>query len=297
MRCTADPRRGGTLVELLMALPIAALLAAAAAATLMGGWRLMRQAAASQGSTRELRHAQAAFESELRPLRATDLQAVSDTSIEFDALLGVGVVCATTVAGTGAADHVEMVSVDPADPRGVSWASSLRVGDVLSVWRVNPDSLASLIELRTTVRAIGWGSACAASPWMTGWADRRTVRLTLADVSPTPIVVGTAVAARRRTRLSLYGSGTLWHLGKRTRVGGAWDVVQPVAGPLLSPARGGLSVRLLDGAGVVTSALTDAAAVRLQMRVDRAPDGRSAPRRDTATVDVVLRAESAQRRR
>ena len=297
MNHTAFRRRGGTLVELLVALPIAALLAVVAAAALIGSWRLVRRAEASQVSTRELRHAQAALEAELRPLRARDLQTVSDTAVEFEALLGVGVVCATTgvVAGTG--DRVDMVSADPADPRGVSWASSVQVGDALSLWRMNPDTLGSLVELRTTVREISWGSACADSPWMAGWADRRTVRLTVADASPSPIVVGAAVAARRRTRLSLYRSGALWYLGKRTRAGGAWDVVQPVAGPFLSAALRGMSARVLDGSGAVTLALSSAAALRLELRADRAPDGRAAARRDTAAFDVVLRAESAQRNR
>jgi len=280
-------------VELLIALPIAALLAVAAVATLMGGWRLVRRAASSQGSARELRHAQAALEAELRPLRARDIHAVSDTALEFDALLGVGVVCAST----GTATYVDMASADPADPRGVSWASSMQVGDALSLWRPNPDTLASLIEVRSTVRAISWASACAASPWMASWADRRTVRVTLAGANQSSIVVGTAVAARRRTRLSLYRSGTWSYLGRRTQASGAWDVVQPVAGPFLSATQRGMSVRLLDGAGAVTLVLADAAAVRLELRADRTPDGRSAARRDTASFDVVLRAESAQRRR
>ncbi len=287
-------RRGGTLVELLLALPIASLLAVAAAATLLGSWRLVRRAASSQSSTRELRHAHATVESELRPLRARDLYAFADTAVEFDGLLGVGVVCA---APNGVTERVDVVSADPADARGLSWASSLQVGDALSLWRTNGDSLTSLVEHRTTVLDIAWGSACTASPWMAGWADRRTVRLTLSDASPSALVIGAAVAARRRTRLSLYRSGITWFLGRRTRTGGAWDVVQPVAGPFLSPARGGMKARLLDAAGAVTYRIADAAAVHVELRSDRAPDGRLPTRRDTAAFDVILRAESAQRRR
>lgn len=287
-------RRGGTLIELLIALPIASLLAVAATATLLGSWRLVRRAAASQGSTRELRYAHAIFEAELRPLRARDLHTVADTAVEFDALLGAGVVCA---APRGATDRIDMVSADPADARGLSWASSLQIGDALSLWRTNGDSMTSLVEHRTTVRDISWLSACTASPWMVGWADRRTVRLTLADASPSAVVVGAAVAARRRTRLSLYRSGASWYLGKRTRTGGGWDVVQPVAGPLRSPDQGGMSARVLDAAGAVTLRLANAAAVRLELRIDRAADGRQPTRRDTAAFDVVLRAESAQRAR
>ncbi|QJR34349.1 hypothetical protein [Gemmatimonas groenlandica] len=290
-------RRGGTLVELLIALPIAALLAVAAAATLIGAWRIGRRAEASQGGTRELRHAQAAFESELRPLRAGDIRALSDTALEFDALLGAGVVCDATAAAAGVNDRVEMASADPADARGVSWASSVQIGDDLSLWRADADSLASLIEHRTTVRAISWGAACTASPWMAGWADQRTVRLTLADASPSALVVGAPVALHRRTRLTLYRSGVLWYLGKRARTSGVWDGVQPVAGPFLSPVQRGMTAQLLDAGGTATLRLSDAAAVRIELRADRAPDGRTAARRDTATFDVVLRAESAQRRR
>jgi type II secretory pathway component PulJ len=287
-------RRGGTLVELLIALPMAALLAAAAAATLLGAWRLVRRVESSQGSLRELRHAQAVVEAELRPLRARDIHALADTAVEFDALLGAGVVCASA---TGVADRIDIASADPAEARGVSWASGVQAGDALAFWRVERDSLASLIEHRTAVRDIRWEAGCAASPWMAAWADRRTVRLTFPHASPSGVVVGALVAIRRRTRLSLYRSGTAWFLGKRTQTGGVWDGIQPVAGPFLSPAQGGMRMQLLDVAGAVTRVATDAAAVRLELRADRAPDGRVAPRRDTALFDVVLRAESAQRRR
>jgi type II secretory pathway component PulJ len=290
----AQPRRGGTLVELLIALPIAALLAAAAAATLLGAWRLARRVESSQGSLRELRHAQAIFEAELRPLRARDIHALADSAVEFDALLGAGVVCASAA---GIADRIEMASADPADARGMSWASVVQLGDALAVWRMDRDSLSALIEQRTTVRDIRWETGCAASPWMAAWADRRTVRLTMADASPSGVVVGAPVAIRRRTRLSLYRSGAAWFLGRRTQTGGVWDGIQPVAGPFLSPAQGGLRMQPLDAAGAVARVSTDAAAVRIELRADRAPDGRVAARRDTAIFDVVLRAESAQRRR
>lgn len=293
----ARRRHGGSLVELLIALPIAALLAVVAAATLLSAWRLGRRAESSQAGTRELRHAQAAFESELRPLRASDIQTLSDTAIEFDALLGVGAVCAAALGPLGSSDRVEMVSADPADARGVSWASSVQIGDALSLWRSTADSASAIVEHRTTVRDVSWGAACNASPWMAGWADRRTVRLTLVDGSPSALVIGAPVTVRRRTRLTLYRSGAMWYLGKRTRSSGVWDVVQPVAGPLLSPAQRGMTAQLLDASGDPTLSPLNAAAVRIELRSERAPDGRAVLRRDTAAFDVVLRAESAQRRR
>jgi type II secretory pathway pseudopilin PulG len=286
--------RGGTLLELLVALPLAALLAAVAAATLLGSWRLVRRGDASLGSMRELRHAQAVLVSELRPLRARDLRAASDSALEFDALLGTGVVCASA---TGAADRVEVAAPDPADPRGISWASSVQVGDILTLWRTATAGEALLREHRTTVQGIAWGAACATSPWLAGWADRRTVRLTLSDPSPTPLAIGAALSAYRPTRLSLYRSATGWFLGKRTRNSGAWDVIQPVAGPFLSAGQGGMTTQVIDAAGTVAGSLVAAAGIRVELRADRTADGRAAARRDTAVFDVVLRAESAHRAR
>lgn len=280
-----------------MALPIAALLAVAAAATLLGTWRLGRRTASTHGSARELRHAQATFETELRPLRAADIHAVSDTAIEIDALVGVGAVCATVAGPPSTGHHIDVVSADPLDPLGLSWASGVRPSDGLTLWRVVPDSVAVLGELRTAVRDTRWGAACASTPWLAGWADRRTVRITVADIILTPIVVGTPVAVRRRTRWSLYRSGSLWYLGRRARSGGAWEIIQPVAGPFLSAGQGGMLLRLLDGAGHVTANLSNAAAVRVELRSERVSDGRAAATRDTVIFDVVLRAESAHRRR
>jgi len=285
----ATRRRGGTLVELLVALPLAALVAVLAAATLIGGWRLNRRVAATQGSAREFRHAQATFEAELRPLRARDIHAVSDTALEFDALLGVGVICAAT--GTA----VELASADSRDPRGIGWASLVRAGDILSLWHQHRDTLASLVDWQTTARASQWGAACAASPWMAQWADRRTVRLTLANPPSMPVVVGAAMAVRRRTQLALYRSGTAWYLGRRARTNGTWEVIQPVAGPFVSASQGGLTVQLFDARGARADQLSDAAAVHVELRADRAPDGGTAPKRDTAAFQVILRGESGAR--
>ncbi len=289
MTSPATRRRGGTLVELLVALPLAALVAVLAAATVIGGWRLNRRVAATQGSAREFRHAQATFEAELRPLRARDMHAVSDTALEFDALLGVGVICAAT--GTA----VELASADSRDPRGIGWASLVRAGDILSLWHQHRDTLASLVEWHTTARASQWGAACAASPWMGQWADRRTVRLTLASAPSIPVVVGAAVAVRRRTQLALYRSGTAWYLGRRTRTNGTWEVIQPVAGPFVSASQGGLTLQLFNARGARADQLSDAAAVHVELRADHAPNGHTAPKRDTAAFQVILRGESGAR--
>lgn len=294
-RSTSRPTRcGSSLVELLVALPLAAVVAALAAATLINSWRLVRRADAALGSLRELRHAQAALSSDLRPLRARDLRVASDTAVEFDAMLGAGVVCHAT---SGSVDRVDIVSLDPADPRGISWASSVQIGDALTLWRTAPSGEPAMLEHRTTVQDIAWGAACTASPWLVGWADQRTVRFTLADRSPTPLAVGGAVSAHRQTRYSLYRSATAWFLGKRTRNSGAWDVIQPVAGPLVSPGQGGMRVYALDAGGLVTTTLATAAAIRVELRADRPSDGSMTARRDTASFDVVLRAESAHRAR
>ncbi len=283
-------RRGSSLLELLVALPIAALLAAAAAAALIASWRLVRAGNASMGSAHEFRHAQSVLEADVRPLHAADLREIRDTVIEFDAMMGVGLICAVTTTG-----RVDLISVDPLDDRGISWASSVQGGDLVHAWSRDSTARYSLTAQRTTLVDASWGSSCAAAPWTSGWSDVRIVRLTLSNAIASMLVVGSALTIKRRTRVSLYRSGTEWFLGRRTHNGVSWDVIQPVAGPFRSPAIGGMTVRMLDHSGTPTANTLLAAAVRISLQSTRRPVGNAPAKVDSATFDIVLRGESAQR--
>lgn len=284
-------RRGASLIELLVALPIAALLAAAAAVSLIAAWRMARTSEAALNGARELRHAQAALESDLRPLQAADLRDVRDTMLEFDALLGVGVVCAAAV-GT-----VDVMALDSRDSQGLGWSSRVLSGDPAVVWHRDPRTTSDIMPVRTAIGRIQWGASCSAAGWTHGWRDQRAVRLSLTSATAPTVMVGSPVVIKRRTRYSLYRSGSNWFLGRRTHTGSGWEVVQPVAGPFLSSVISGPTILPLDHRGTPTVVLSNVAAIRISLRSIRLAVGHAPAIQDSATFDVVLRAESAQRGR
>lgn len=284
-------RRGSSLIELLVALPIAALVAAAAAAALIASWRLVRTGNSAVGSAREFRHAQAALEADLRPLHIADLRDIRDTVLEFDATLGVGAICAVT-----SARKIDVIAIDPREVRGLSWASAVQSGDLVSAWMRDSAGGIEPVQQTSSVTDIGWGSNCAAAPWTSGWTDTRTVRLAFADGRMVhSIIVGSPITLKRRTRFSLYKSGNEWFLGRKTHNGTSWDVIQPVAGPFLSPANRGMTVLLLDRSGAPTFTPALAAALRVGLRATQRAVGNSAAKTDSAGFDIVLRSESARR--
>jgi hypothetical protein len=285
-------RRGSALLELLVALPLATMLAAAAAAMLVGVWRLARRGESQLAGTRELRHAHAALAADVRPLRARDLRDVRDTAIEFDAVLGVGVVCAASTR-----DRIDLLAADPDDAVGLAWAASVQPGDVVSLWHADPTGAPRPLNHATPLAGLSWSGGCGGAPWTAAWADRRAVRITLTVASPDLGMIGAPATVQRRVRYSLYRSGASWFLGRRTLTGGRWDTVQPVAGPLLSPAQGGMSVQALDRRSEPAVRLGDTAALRITLRLRWSPVGNAPPRPDSATMDIALRGEHAQRDR
>lgn len=284
-------RRGASLVELLVALPIAALLAAAAAGSLIAAWRMVRASDAALTGARELRHAQAALEADIRPLQAADLRFVLDTMLEFDALLGVGVVCAAAI-GT-----VDVMALDPRDDHALGWSNRVLSGDPAVLWHRDSNTTTDIVPVRSTIVSVQGGVSCSAAGWTHSWSDRRAVRLRLTSAAAPTVVVGAPVVIKRRTRYSLYRSGRSWFLGRRTHTGLGWEIMQPVAGPFLSSASGGMSVSPLDQRGIPTAVLRNVAAIRISLRSTRRAIGHAPATQDSATFDVVLRAESAQRGR
>ena len=77
-------------------------------------------------------------------------------------------------------------------------------------------------------------------------------RITLAaNIARTP-QTGSLIRITRHVRYSLYkASDNLWYLGRKSLDASAWTTIQPVAGPLLSPANAGLVVQVRDSAAAV----------------------------------------------
>ncbi|MEO7359822.1 MAG: hypothetical protein ABI120_05800 [Gemmatimonadaceae bacterium] len=245
-------RTGSTLVELIVALPIAAMIGVVAVTLLLDTHKLARRLDSSTEIARELRQAGAVLVSEIRPLSASDVIAWTDTSFEFHGLAGSGIVCATP-----AANIIELLPLSGADALRTSWFAAPQSGDlVFSVatdsamvphdgnWRASP-----LVAYSTSA-----SSQCSVGPLMTLGAasTSNVIRLTLAVPLATRPSLGSPVRITRRARYSLYkASDARWYLGRKTYNGVAWATIQPVAGPLDKPIQRGLLIQVRDSANNV----------------------------------------------
>ncbi len=283
----APNRSGATLAELLVALPIIALLGALAASVVITSFRQSGRNDGALTSSRELRHAAFILSAELRPLRPADVVAITDTSLEFESFVGSGTVC----SATGAANAIEILSEDvsrsAANPARTAWAAVPQAGDRATIWLANPVPSMAPLPWTSTLRAVGSSAACNSSLLRTTTA--RNVQLQLVDAMPGQIQAGSPVSISRRTRYSIYRSSNRdWYLGRRSRSFALWDVIQPVAGPLASSSLGGLQFELLDSLDRALAS-PDSSAMRIHIML-RAPRKNSVPAVvDSLGVNIALR--------
>lgn len=288
-------RRGSTLIELLVALPIFAIIGAIGAVMLLATHRLVRGSDGAITSTRELRHASAVLAGDLRPLSAIDVRAWSDTAIEFNATVGVGIVCDARARR----NELYLLPIGDTEAARTSWNAPPQAGDAVVAWRTLTATSATLAPMRSIVTSISATRACATSPQLLSSAAPAALaqRLILRDTLPQSVMLGTPVRVARRTRLSLYqASDGAWYLGRTSWGGSGWDVIQPVAGPLLSARNHGLHIELQDSLGTnVSVSLAPPAQLHIELRAPRRTptvSRTSAPTLvDTTSIDITLRAD------
>jgi type II secretory pathway pseudopilin PulG len=278
---------GWTLVELLVALPLLALAGLVAASLVLDAHRLARRSTYRIAATRELRHAALALAADLRPLAPADLSVVTDTSIEFDAQLGVGFVCGSAAA----LDIVHLLPVGGTDPLRTLWHTAPQPGDRAAIVLASPDHRGRPFVLDRAIAGVATdASACATAPVRAG--SGAPVALRVEPPLPLRPETGAAVRLHRTTRVSTYRAGDgRWYLGRRTRIGGIWETIQPVAGPLRPPREGGLRLTLRDADGASVALPESARVVDIRLMAAPSPnDGRSpSPRVEPVQVRVVLR--------
>jgi type II secretory pathway pseudopilin PulG len=276
-------RAGTTLVELLVAIPVLAIVGAIAVAVLLAAHRQARATDGRQGNARELRHGGMVMAAELRPLQPADLVAWSDTSIEFNSLVGTGIACDTR----GARRAIDMLPTAGGDPLRTAWITPPEPGDALMLWIAAPSPADSALPLRATLQSVGTSSGCAASPLRSG--PGRAVRLTLGDSLPGDVQDGSPVRVTRRMRYALYRAGDgLWYLGRRVRGEAGWDVVQPVIGPVRAARFHGVEFVVMDSLSMpLASGASNVAIVQVRFRAER--PGASPTSVDSAFTDVALR--------
>lgn len=288
-----NARRGSTLIELLVALPLALLAAAAAALLLVRVARTARAQSAALAATRELRHVRLLLAAELEPLDGRDLVSVTDTLLEVRSHLGVLIVC----EGRDAANRLVAVPAGTAD----QWVTTLRAGDDLRVWKAPVGAAASPVERSAVLRDVP--TTVASAPCLAN--DSATAprwRLSLND--SLPLLPGAPLLVRRGTRWQHYRSAGAWWLGRRQFNGTVWDGLQPAAGPFLSAAAGGVRMRALTAAAnpvAVLAPLADSVATRVAgleftLRVPRRVVEPGGSRIDSGTTLIAIRATAPDRR-
>ncbi len=282
-------RRGTTVLEAVVAMPLVLLVGALAVQLFVAQLRVAGRQESRLAVSRELEHAALALAADVRPLAARDLESWSDSGLVMLAPVLVGYVC-----GTPAADVIDVVAGARGEaPRAILFAEP-RAGDRLA-WSMPDTSVQGLAprlldeaaldaELMTVERS---AAGCVGSPLRGSTAPWRLRLATAAALLPDE---AGAVRLRRRTEWRLYRAGDGAHyLGRRDWNGAAWSTIQPVAGPLHAFGDGGLRVRVLRADGTPASALAgDAHLVELTLRAPRVgPTG--APMSDSLFARLALR--------
>ena len=276
-------RRASSLLELLVALPILAIVGAIAIAVLLGAHKQARKSDTVQGNARELRHGGLVMATELRPLQPEDMIAWTDTSLEFHSLVGVGIACETRAPDR----HIDILPAWDGDPARTAFITTAQANDRVIAWRAPRDPGTRPTPWETRLVSVASSSACAGSPLRIDVT--RAIRLHVSDTIASPLQEGTPVRITRRVRYALYRAGDgNWYLGRRSHDGSGWDVVQPVIGPLLSAASRGVNFVVTDSSEApLASGAANAAAVRIRFRAARVGVATSIV--DSSFIDVALR--------
>lgn len=280
-------RAGFTIVEIIVATAIAAMIGATLMMTLRRQQRFYSSATEILEVRSQLRDAADVLTADIRSAAVTryGLSLMTDSALEFFSGIGSSVVCQTPSGQTLFLPPTELAS-------GTTLTSLLvspDTGDIALIYAMPgglPDS-ARWVESRIAAfGARALAASCPASAGFTSASDavagRTGFALTLSTGMSPAVRKGAPVRFLRRARYSLYRSSDGdWYLGYRrcNALGPSiCGTVQPVSGPYLPYGRGGVSAGLAfryydqDGAELVDASLSPG----------------------VARVDIVLRGETAR---
>ncbi|WP_291163934.1 hypothetical protein [Gemmatimonas sp. UBA7669] len=268
-----------------MALPLMAIMGSLAVMLMLSVARSARTQGRTLQVSRELRHAVLVLSHDVDRLRVGDVVAVSDTLLEFDAVLAAAVVC-----NRPAPDQLvlgDMSALSPS-PLGVA-----RPGDALTAWQhaAFPTG-GALVSAPVPARmATGTWSALGQGPCGAAGDGLRLPRWrTVVDSTWGPdLAPGTPVLLQRRTRYTHYRSDGQWWIGRRTLDVSGWETVQPLAGPLYSAVAGGMRIQAANWRGAPTSNASEAALLTLTLRAPHTTAGRTVGAGDSVQVQLALR--------
>jgi prepilin-type N-terminal cleavage/methylation domain-containing protein len=296
MLIRARPRRGLTLVELLVALVVAGVVFALVATISAREQRLVGDIAADASLDQQLREGASVFPIDVRGAAPGDIREAGDSSIELRTTIASAVVCDTSggalVLPPATAGATATASTSSSIAAGdTAWLFT--PGDSIDDWQ--PHAIIGTVASSTGPCAPG---GPALDPGTRALA-RKAIRL---GVAPPRAAIGMPLRVTRPLRFSLYRSGGGWYLGARdwNTTSGRFNTIQPVSGPFLSAASAGPMLEYVDNAGVrLTTPVSDPkriALIRIVLRgqtktIMRAlgAGATNQKRSDSAVVAVMLR--------
>ena len=261
----ALPETGLTLIEVIVALVVAAVLGAAATATLLAVRRGVSIQLHQSSVSATARTAGLVLSREFRAIgvgdsSGADLSMLTPAAVRYRAWRGMYIVCAPSNPGSG--------SLTVAAP-GRAWRGPDALVDSLLVLVSAPDSGGHEEHYwwPADLVSVSGGGTCPG-----GVAG---LRLVLAGVSSGRLVgvrVGNPVRVFETVEVRAYrgGSGRWWLGRRRARKTGGWPAIQPFVGPL---AVGGLVLTYQNGTGGVAVGPADVVTIGVELTMPPAPGG------------------------
>jgi len=252
-------RRGATLIELLVAITMAAIVLGAAGSTLVHQRRESDGASSRSSAESQLRSALAEIPAALAGSSpaAGDLAAgeARDTALQLRAIVVQGVAC------DGTTGQVILSASDTGPDRETAVLAAPRAGDTLWWW---PPGAASWSARRVS------SVTSASAPCARQGAATRPLLILLLSASDT-VPRDAPIRVTRQVRYSFYRAGDgSWQLGIAdwSEVLHDFAAPQPVAGPFLLAAQGGRTgFRYFDASGAELSVTGQGAPVDSVARV------------------------------
>lgn len=317
-------RPGFTLLELMIAMVIGALVGATLVASIAGQQRFFRGASAISNLRNQLRQAGALLPSDLRPIsrRAGDIYSITSEQIDFRSVMGSSFICAKPANTTIVVPPLQVAKNNSL----TAWIDQPQVGDSMLVYDDSilvstSDDTWRAYQI-TGITAVTGVNACPVRTAATGGfvetadATQSSYQITVAAGTPFRAAnyVGNPVRFFRRVKYGLYQepADNNWYLGYADcaflsgRGATPCSTMRAIAGPLRSYASGsaalatnGLNLQYFDstGATIDPSALganKRIARIRIALRAEtdaavHTPNAPSGTFLDSLIVHVGLR--------
>ena len=247
-------RLGVTLIEVVVTMVVAGVILSVVSAISVHQQRLLAEIADGVAVSGRLREISSILPTDLRAAAVAggDVREAMDTSIELRATIASAVVCDTSSnvlllapASAGVATYASIATaIDSGD---TAWVFT--PGDSIDEWRPAAVAAVSMVN-------VGSGQCSARGPRL-GDSARALPRIAL-RLEPAPssagALLGLPVRVTRSLRFSLYRSSDGgWYVGEHDWNAATlrFNTIQPVSGPFLSAAAGGMTLTYLDRDGMI----------------------------------------------